>query len=97
MQAGFAAIRFSQYLPLWKDSKQLFTHAINSLPEGVSPNDKAIHNVAIISLDEMTPSIWNAPLCLCLTARLVNWIRTPASRKDTASLGKQRHTAPDRR
>ncbi|MGI6355294.1 MAG: hypothetical protein ACOX6W_09385 [Lentisphaeria bacterium] len=51
LQAGFAAIRFSQYLPLWKDSKQLFTHAINSLPEGVSPNDKAIHNVAIISLD----------------------------------------------
>ncbi|OQC14006.1 MAG: hypothetical protein BWX73_02005 [Lentisphaerae bacterium ADurb.Bin082] len=50
--AGFAAVRFSQYLPLWKDSKLLFTHAINSLPEGVTPNDKAIHNVAIISLDE---------------------------------------------
>ena len=48
LQAGFAAILFSQYLPLWKDSKRL---SPRHHPPRASPNDKAIHNVAIISLD----------------------------------------------
>ncbi|MDD4097774.1 MAG: hypothetical protein PHC30_03295, partial [Lentisphaeria bacterium] len=51
-QAGYAAVRFHHYLPLWGDSKQLFTHAVNSLPDGVYPNDKAIQCIGIISLDD---------------------------------------------